>query len=106
MFVRKKKNKSGVISVQVLEKQEGKTVLVKTIGSSEDPAEIDVLFEKGHHFILTFGGQQVMTFIDESQWVDKYVQSLESLSLVGPELILGKIWKATGQEMKRTGAKT
>ncbi len=32
MFVRKKTNKSGVISVQVIEKRAGKSVLIKTIG--------------------------------------------------------------------------
>ena len=92
----KRKIRAELSASRCWKKQEGKTVLVKTIGSSEDPAEIDVLFEKGHHFILTFGGQQVMTFIDESQWVDKYVQSHESLSLVGPELILGKIFDEVG----------
>ena len=36
MFVRKKQNISGVISVQIIEKISGKSTLVKTIGSSAD----------------------------------------------------------------------
>ncbi len=36
MFVREKVNKSGVVSVQVITKVNGKSKLVKTIGSSRD----------------------------------------------------------------------
>jgi hypothetical protein len=36
MFVRKKVNKSGSISVQVISKIKGKSKLIKTIGSSKD----------------------------------------------------------------------
>ncbi|HBX44343.1 MAG TPA: hypothetical protein DEG28_00415 [Porphyromonadaceae bacterium] len=47
MFVRKKKNKSGVISVQIIEKRAEKSVLIKTMGSSADPNQVDRLFEQG-----------------------------------------------------------
>jgi len=40
MFVRKKKNKSGVVSVQVIDKSSGKYKVKKTIGSSSKPDEI------------------------------------------------------------------
>ena len=53
MFVRKKLNKSGIISVQILEKKIGKSNLVKTIGSSADPIEITSLVIKGKQFIDT-----------------------------------------------------
>ena len=36
MFIRQKKNKSGVISIQVIDKSNGKYKLLKTIGSSSD----------------------------------------------------------------------
>ncbi|NJM80231.1 MAG: hypothetical protein HC854_12560 [Flavobacterium sp.] len=41
MFVRQKKNKSGVVSVQVIDKSSGKYKLLKTIGSSNDSSEIE-----------------------------------------------------------------
>jgi len=41
MFWRKKKNKSGIINIQVIEKSSGKYKLVKTIGSSEDERELE-----------------------------------------------------------------
>ena len=40
MFVRKKKNKSGSISVQIISKEGGKYKVVKTIGSSKYSKEI------------------------------------------------------------------
>ena len=47
MFVRMKRNKSGVVSVQILEKRSGKSVLVKTIGSSGDDKQVADLLEQG-----------------------------------------------------------
>ena len=43
MFFRKKKNKSGVISVQIIDKSTGRYKLIKTIGSSADSCVIDTL---------------------------------------------------------------
>jgi len=50
MFVRKKANKSGSVSVQVIDKSNGYHV-VETIGSARDPAEIERLVELGELFI-------------------------------------------------------
>jgi hypothetical protein len=43
MFVRKKKNPSGVISVQVVDKSSGKYVVKKTVGSSNDVSQVEQL---------------------------------------------------------------
>lgn len=96
MFVRKKKNKSGVVSIQIIEKRDGKSVLLKTIGSSADPKEIQTLFEQGKVYVLQFGGQQVFQFEDEQQIVDAHFKALQSFRLVGPELLLGKIFDDIG----------
>lgn len=96
MFVRKKKNKSGVVSVQVIEKRDGKSVLVKTIGSSAEQKMIDELLEQGKEYVLRYGGQQVIEFEDEQQVVDAHFKALQSLRLTGPELLLGKIFDDIG----------
>lgn len=96
MFVRKKKNKSGVVSIQIIEKRDGKSVLLKTIGSSAEPKEIQTLFEQGKVYVLQFGGQQVFQFEDEQQIVDAHFKALQSFRLVGPELLLGKIFDDIG----------
>ena len=96
MFVRKKINKSGVVSVQVIDKRSGKSVLVKTIGSSADQQIIEQFVEQGKDYILKFGGQQVLHFEDEQQVVNAHFKALQSFCLTGPELLLGKIFDDVG----------
>lgn len=96
MFVRKKLNKSGVVSIQVIEKQKGKSVLVKTIGSSNDEQIVNRLFEQAKEYVLQYGGQGVFQFEDENDVVDAHFKALKSFSLVGPELLLGKIFNEIG----------
>jgi hypothetical protein len=50
MFVRKKRNKSGAISIQVIDKSNGYRV-VKTIDSTRDLEEVDRLVALGKRFI-------------------------------------------------------
>lgn len=96
MFVRKKKNKSGVTSIQVIEKRNGKSVLIKTIGSSATAAQIDKLFLQGKQYVRHFGGQQIFQFGEEQQVVDSHFKALQSFRLIGPELLLGKIFDEIG----------
>ena len=56
MFVRQKRNKSGTISVQVIDKTKGYRV-IKTMGSSSDPEEIERLTALGHVLIARQSGQ-------------------------------------------------
>lgn len=96
MFVRKKKNKSGVISIQVIEKRDGKSVLVKTIGSSSITEEVKRLFQEGREFVHQYAGQQLLQFENEQAVIDRYFNSLQSFSLIGPELLLGQIFDQIG----------
>jgi predicted CopG family antitoxin len=56
MYVRQKKNKSGVISVQVIDKSRGKYEVVKTIGGSQEPQEIIQLVKEGKIYISKYMG--------------------------------------------------
>lgn len=96
MFVRKKSNKSGVISIQVIVKIDGKSKLIKTIGSSRDENTIKELTEKGHHYIATFGGQTALDFSDETNLIQSVFQQIDSHTEVGTELLLGKIFDDVG----------
>jgi len=51
MFVRKNPNKSGSISVPVIDKSTGSYKVVKTLGSSQDPQEVDQLIRRAHQWI-------------------------------------------------------
>jgi hypothetical protein len=66
MFVRKKKNKSGVVSVQVITKLDGKSRLVKTIGSSARPDEVERLVEAEQSFARAYSGKQELDFSDSA----------------------------------------
>lgn len=101
MFVRKKKNPSGIISVQVLDKSHGISRLVKTIGSSANPVEVESLFAEGKKWINTHLGQQDMFKQIEQEQEEKrsieYVFSnIENILLNGTQIILEKVFKSIG----------
>ena len=98
MFVRKKLNKSGLVSIQVIEKVAGKSRLVKTVGSSCDPAEIKDLFIRGKQLIPVLKGQTSFYFDkdNEDQLVSLFFNGIRELILVGPELLLGTLFNEIG----------
>src|SRR5690554_189707 len=98
MFVRCKKNKSGSTSVQIIDKSSGKYKLIQLVGSSSDKTEIDFLISKANSIIKTYGGQSLLPFDQslELQFVDTFMNSLDSMELIGPELLLGQIFDEIG----------
>jgi len=96
MFVREKVNKSGVVSVQVITKINGKSKLVKTIGSSGDEKIVADLVKQGHQFISRFAGQLALDFSDKQSLLKSVFQSINSHIEVGTELLLGKIFDHIG----------
>lgn len=98
MFVRKKQNPSGIISVQIIDKSSGKYQVFKTIGSSADPIEVSRLVKQGREIISRLGGQQVMDFIlgDDQHFIETLSHSIQKIQLLGPELILGKLFDQIG----------
>lgn len=95
MFVRKK---SGVVSIQIIDKSCGIYTVIQTVGSSIDPAEINYLLPKGQKEILRIQNQSSLNFDQnkEIEFVDTFIESIESISLIGPELLLGKIYEEIG----------
>ena len=51
MFVRKKKNKSGSVSVQIIQKVGRRNKLIQTVGSSLDELTIEELFAEAKRLI-------------------------------------------------------
>lgn len=101
MFVRKKINPSGIISVQILDKSQGNSRLLKTIGSSADPAEVESFVAEGKRWINTHLGQQDMfeqfeQAQEEKQAVEYLFSNIESILLNGTQLILEKVFKSIG----------
>src|SRR5690554_3433011 len=96
MFVRKKKNKSGVISVQVIDKSSGKYKVVKTIGNSIDSFEVEKLFKEGKEFIKNTSGLQEFDFENSTELVRTVLDNISSHKLAGIDLVLGKIFDEIG----------
>lgn len=95
MFVRKKRNKSGVISIQVIDKSSGKYKLIKTIGSSDNGAEVARLYQEGMDYVKHFQGQQTINFFDQD-FKKTVKQSIKNIAIEGVNLLLGKIYTDIG----------
>ncbi len=100
MFVRKKKNKSGSISVQIIEKVGKINKLVQTIGSSKDETEINELFIQAKQLISSLQKQQTFSFMDkEDESILNFTKSLSNTKYNGSrcrELIFGTIFDNIG----------
>lgn len=97
MFVRKKVNKSGSVSIQIIKKVGRRNVLVKTIGSSSDSLHIEQLYQQGCQELEKLIGQlQLDLHQIEEQWFKDQFESIKRIKLLGPELLLGKIYDEIG----------
>jgi len=96
MFVRRKKNKSGIISIQVITKVNGKSTLIKTIGSSKDESELNQLVREGQKFINNYSGQQTLDYAFANSLIRSAFDNITTHTEIGTELLLGKIFDEIG----------
>lgn len=98
MFLRKKKNKSGVISIQIILKSRGKYNVFKTIGSSDNEQEIERLWFAGKQELERIGGQHKLFVSEKDHLVVSVLEGLENASIrtAGPEIVFGKIYDSIG----------
>jgi transposase len=98
MFVRKKQNKSGTVSIQIIDKANGYKV-VETIGSSKNADEIIKLIKKAEDQIGTNKGRQE-DFLKGKLAVDveDFIKDITNAQVhtVGPELVLGVLFDRIG----------
>ena len=98
MFIRKLRNRSGSISIQIITKSSGKYKVVKTIGNSSNEQEIEKLYYLAKQEIERITNQSKL-FVSESDFiVEQVFSSLNNASIrtIGPELIFGKIYDVIG----------
>jgi len=101
MFVRKKNNKSGIVSIQIIDKSKGSYHVLKTIGSSSDSLEIESLYQKGKKWISTTLGERDMFTelqqeIEERELAEYFLSNIENVLLNGAQLILNPVFKSIG----------
>ena len=101
MYVRKKPNRSGSTSVVIVEKRNGKTYYLKTIGVSSDPKEINDLYLQGKRWISeqTRGLDMFIEQLrqdEEKLFVEGFLNKIEQILINGTQLILNPIYKSIG----------
>ena len=96
MFVREKKNQSGKICVQVIDKSSGKYRVVRTEGSSSDPSQITSYIQAAKRWIAEQQGSLELDFSQTSEHVEKVLDSISAHKLVGYDLLLGRIFDEIG----------
>lgn len=106
MFVRKKKNRSGSVSVIVAEKNRGKLKEIATIGIAKGEAEVEPLTDQARRWIaerqerihptIDFEGRAEAAKHREREEVERVVSSIENVLLNGCELILDHVFDLVG----------
>ena len=93
MFVRKKKNKSGSVSIQIIQKVKRINKVVKTIGSASDPVEIEKLYGQALYELPRLYGP---TLFDQPKEISIYDLTNDHIRIAGPELVFGRIFNHIG----------
>ena len=100
MFVRKKTNRSGTISVVVVNKSRGKFTEVKKFGVAKSEAEADKLFQEAQLWLRTHDGQQEFDFEDrrgkELEETTRVVENMDSVLINGTQLLLNQVYDSIG----------
>jgi len=96
MFFRQKKNRSGVVSVQVIDKSSGKYRLIKTIGSSSDASEVAELVRQAEIWIKERQGQLDLDFSGGRLQAEQFLENITQIRVQGVELLLGGLFEQIG----------
>lgn len=102
MFVRRKKNKSGTVSIVVVDKHGGKFKELHTVGIAHSEEEITSFCAKGKQWIDDHKGQQTIDFDDftkkeqEFKAAEAMLNNIDSILLNGAKLIIDKVYDSIG----------
>ncbi|MCM1516319.1 MAG: hypothetical protein NC080_07925 [Paraprevotella sp.] len=100
MFVRKKTNRSGTISVVVVSKTRGKFTEVKNFGVAKSEDEADALFQKAQLWLRTHDGQRELDFSDrrgkELEETTRVVDNMDAVLINGTQLLLNQVYDSIG----------
>lgn len=101
MFVRRKLNKSGSFSVQVLVKRAGRNVLLRSFGASKDEDELRAMEMEASEFISRYGGQGVLPFESElpplpEEKAERIFSRIVDIRQDAPRIILSRVYDGIG----------
>ena len=100
MFVRKKKNRSGSVSVAVVDKSKGRFREIRQFGVAHTEAEINALVWQAKDWIRRYAGQRLIDFEGESvsqeSDIDQFVERIDSASINGTYMLLSQVYDFVG----------
>jgi len=98
MFIRKKRNKSGSISVHIISKNDGKYKVEKSIGSSSTPEGISILLHQAKYEMELLQGFRSLFVSEQDTAIEGFLNTLSNnnVQVIGPELVFGKIYDTIG----------
>lgn len=98
MFIRKKPNRSGSQSVQVIQKLKGRYKVIKTLGSATTQQEIEKLVNLAHQEIERLSAQPKLFVSESDAAIDQAFAILNNANIrtLGPEIIFGRIYDYIG----------
>jgi transposase len=98
MFLREKKNKSGSVSVQIIQKLRGKYKVLQTIGNCKTEQELIKLNYIGKQEIERLSKQPGLFVLENDLQIEQVFSNMSNASIliVGPELIFGKLYDKIG----------
>lgn len=100
MYVRRKKNRSGTISVVVVSKDTGRYNEIRSFGTASAEDEVDSLCAKAQEWIHCYGGQQTLDFNDskgrEREETERVVSNMDAVLINGTQLLLDQVYNSIG----------
>ena len=100
MFIRKNKNRSGSVSIQIVSKEAGRYKVIETIGSGETQEEIAKLYLEAQLRLhqKQFPNQPSLFVYPDELGIRNFVENLSNRQVhtIGPELIFGRLFDKIG----------
>lgn len=106
MFIKKKKNRSGTVSVVIAEKISGRYAELTTVGIARDESEIEDIVAKGKEWIdreqqrrhprLDLFGEERIKCEQELMNAEQLLNSITNITIDGADLILDRVFDNVG----------
>ncbi len=98
MFLRRKKNKSGSLSIQVVESNRSGYKVIKSFGVSNDESELRSLERKAQQWIDDQRGPKLPFTWEKDDIISDFMSTLANsqVRVHGPELVYGSLYDQIG----------
>jgi len=102
MFLRRKPNKTGTVSVQMIHKKSGAYKVLKSFGVGRTEAELTQLERQARQFMREYQGLTGSLFADgEELFLEEFLSTMSNshIRVIGPELIFGSLYDKIGYSL-------